>query len=35
MPCFGDREKGEVRVEEKWDYIVSGFDLPDWLLLSS
>lgn len=21
MPCFGDREKGEVRVEEKWDYI--------------
>jgi hypothetical protein len=22
MGCSGDREKGEVQLEEKWDYVV-------------
>lgn len=22
MPCGGDREKGAVSMEEKWDYVV-------------
>lgn len=22
MGCTGDREKGEVAIEEKWDYVV-------------
>jgi hypothetical protein len=25
MGCGGDREKGNVALEEKWDYVVSGF----------
>lgn len=24
MLCSGDREKGDVAMEEKWDYVVSG-----------
>lgn len=24
MGCGGDREKGNVALEEKWDYVVSG-----------
>lgn len=31
MGCGGDREKGNVPMEEKWDYVVRGCHCPEEL----